>query len=131
VDPEAALRAAVHEARRLAERVAVLESHLDRIGQEVGAAGLMTIVPALPKPSTVPGLAELSPRQVEVVTRLLRGERVLTIARGMFLSPSTIRNHLSSIYRKVGVASQADLLDLLHSGREEDGSAQPLDDPAV
>ena len=101
------------EERRLAERVAGLERHLDRIGQEVGAAGLMTIVSALPQPSTVPGLAELSARQVEVVTRLLRGQRVLTIARGMFLSPSTVRNHLSTIYRKVGVSSQAELLDLL------------------
>jgi DNA-binding NarL/FixJ family response regulator len=119
------------EARRLAERVAALERHLDRIGQEVGAARNMTIVSALPRPSTVPGLAELSTRQVEVVTRLLRGQRVLTIAREMFLSPSTIRNHLSTIYRKVGVASQADLLDLLQRGREADGSAQPLDDPAM
>jgi DNA-binding NarL/FixJ family response regulator len=125
VDPGAALRAAVRETRRLAERVAALESHLERMGQEVGGAGLMTIVPALPKPSMVPGLAELSPRQVEVVMRLLRGERVLTIARGMFLSPSTIRNHLSTIYRKVGVASQADLLDLLHSARSSDACGFP------
>ena len=111
------------EERRLAARVAGLERHLDRIGQEVGAAGLMSVVSVLPQPSTVPGLAELSARQVEVVTRLLRGERVLTIARRMFLSPSTVRNHLSTIYRKVGVSSQAELLDLLQGARGTDGSA--------
>jgi DNA-binding CsgD family transcriptional regulator len=119
------------EERRLAARVAGLERHLDRIGQEVGAAGLMTVVSALPQPSTLPGLAELSARQVDVITRLLRGERVLTIARGMFLSPSTVRNHLSTIYRKVGVSSQAELLDLLQRARGANGPTQPLDGPAT
>jgi DNA-binding CsgD family transcriptional regulator len=110
------------EERRLAERVARLEHHLDRIGQEVGAAGLAAGVSAMPQSSAVPGLDELSARQLEVVTRLLRGERVLTIARGMFLSPSTVRNHLSTIYRKVGVSSQTQLLDLLHGARQPDSS---------
>jgi DNA-binding CsgD family transcriptional regulator len=129
--PEEILGEVRREERRLAARVAGLERHLDRIGQEVGAAGLMTIVSALPSTSAVPGLAELSARQLEVVTRLLRGQRVLTIARGMFLSPSTVRNHLSTIYRKVGVSSQAELLDLLQRAREADGTAQPLDDAAT
>jgi len=31
----------------------------------------------------------------------------------MFLSPSTIRNHLAAIYRKFGVHSQAELLAAL------------------
>ena len=129
--PEEILGEVRREERRLAARVAGLERHLDRIGQEVGAAGLMTIVSALPSTSAVPGLAELSARQLEVVTRLLRGQRVLTIARGMFLSPSTVRNHLSTIYRKVGVSSQAELLDLLQRAREADGTAKPLDDAAI
>jgi DNA-binding CsgD family transcriptional regulator len=120
--PEQILLDVRREERRLAERVAGLERHLDRIGQEIGAAGLTTIVSALPQPSTVPGLAELTTRQVEVVTRLLRGQRVLTIAREMFLSPSTVRNHLSTIYRKVGVSSQAALLDLLQRARDGEGS---------
>jgi DNA-binding CsgD family transcriptional regulator len=126
--PEEILDEVRREERRLAARVAGLEGHLDRIGQEVGAAGLMTIVSALPPSSAVPGLAELSGRQIEVVTRLLRGQRVLTIARGMFLSPSTVRNHLSTIYRKVGVGSQAELLDLLQRARDADGSTQARDD---
>jgi DNA-binding CsgD family transcriptional regulator len=128
--PEEILKEVRREERRLAARVAGLERHLDRIGQEVGAAGLMTMVAALPPPSAVRGLAELSARQMEVVTRLLRGQRVLTIARGMFLSPSTVRNHLSTIYRKVGVGSQAELLDLLHRAQEGDSTRSP-DDSAV
>jgi DNA-binding CsgD family transcriptional regulator len=129
--PEDILVDVRREERRLAARVAGLEGHLDRIGQEVGAAGIMTIVSVLPPLSAVPGLEELTARQVEVVTRLLRGQRVLTIARGMFLSPSTVRNHLSTIYRKVGVRSQGELLDLLHRAREADASTQPVDETAL
>ena len=55
---------------------------------------------------------DLSPRQWEVVGRLLRGERVPTIAAEMHLSRSTIRNHLSAVFAKVGVHSQAELLAL-------------------
>jgi DNA-binding CsgD family transcriptional regulator len=118
------------EERMLAERVARLERHLDRIGQEVQSAGRIPIVSAMPQPSAVPGLTDLSARQWEVVTRLLRGERVPTIARGMFLSPSTVRNHLSTIYRKVGVSSQTQLLELLHGGLGDDGP-MPSSDGAV
>jgi DNA-binding CsgD family transcriptional regulator len=31
----------------------------------------------------------------------------------MFLSPSTVRNHLSSVFRKLGVGSQQELISLL------------------
>jgi DNA-binding CsgD family transcriptional regulator len=33
----------------------------------------------------------------------------------MYLSPSTVRNHLSTIFRKLGVHSQAELIDRLYS----------------
>jgi DNA-binding CsgD family transcriptional regulator/PAS domain-containing protein len=52
----------------------------------------------------------LSTRQCEILTRLLRGERVQDIANSLYLSPSTVRNHLTVIYRKFGVHSQAELL---------------------
>jgi DNA-binding CsgD family transcriptional regulator len=51
-----------------------------------------------------------STRQSEILTRLLRGERVQDIAHALYLSPSTVRNHLTAIYRKFGVHSQAELL---------------------
>jgi DNA-binding NarL/FixJ family response regulator len=61
----------------------------------------------------VPALSELSRRQWDVVSRLARGERVSTIATELYLSQSTVRNHLSAIFRKVGVHSQRELLALL------------------
>ncbi len=54
---------------------------------------------------------ELSNREREVARALLSGYRVTTIARRLFLSPSTVRNHLSSMFHKVGVESQAELIE--------------------
>lgn len=95
------------------ERVIELEQHLRRIAREVAATGVVPDLGGLPDPGSVPGLEDLTPRQREVVNRLLRGERVPQIAKAMYLSPSTIRNHLTNLFRKVGVHSQSEFLELL------------------
>jgi DNA-binding CsgD family transcriptional regulator len=96
------------------DRASELERRLRRIADEIEAAGLFRTAARLPDPARVPGLEALSSRQWEIVTRLLRGERVPRIARAMYLSPSTVRNHLSTIFRKLGVHSQAELIDRLY-----------------
>ena len=101
-------------------RVGELERHLWRIALEVQAAGVVDGLQRLPDASQVPGLADLSSRQWDIVTRLLNGERVPDIARATFVSQSTVRNQLGTIYRKVGVHSQAELLALL---RGEEGQS--------
>lgn len=58
-------------------------------------------------------LSELTMRQREVVERILDGHRVDAIARDLAVSPSTVRNHLSAIFEKFGVASQSELVELL------------------
>jgi DNA-binding CsgD family transcriptional regulator len=100
-------------------RVADLEHHLLQIARELEAAGTIASGGSATSPTAVPGLEHLSARQFEVLTRLLRGERVPTISRRMYLSASTIRNHLTAIYRKVGVRSQAELIELMHSAQQE------------
>lgn len=94
-------------------RIADLELRLRRIGAEVRAAGLLDVVESLPATNDHPALAELTSRQWEILTRLLHGERVAAIASGLYLSPSTVRAHLAAIFRKFGVHSQPELLDLL------------------
>jgi DNA-binding CsgD family transcriptional regulator/PAS domain-containing protein len=90
-----------------------LETHLLRIAQELRAAGLMPGVEQLPALAEAPKLGELTSRELAVLTRLLDGQRVPAIAAELFLSPSTVRNHLSSIYAKLGVRGQVDLIRLL------------------
>ena len=66
---------------------------------------------------SLPGLERLSRREIEVVRMLLLGDRVPVIARQLFISQSTVRNHLSSVFRKLRVSSQQELIVLL---RERD-----------
>jgi DNA-binding CsgD family transcriptional regulator len=65
-----------------------------------------------------PGLGRLSGRELEIVMRLMSGDRVPAIAESLFLSPSTVRNHLSAVFRKLRVGSQQELIHLL---RRTDG----------
>ncbi|MEY2450679.1 MAG: hypothetical protein QOD92_253 [Acidimicrobiaceae bacterium] len=95
------------------KRVTELEHHLQRIAVEVQAADVLKVLGPSADATRVPALSTLSGRQWEVISRLARGERVSMIASEMYLSQSTVRNHLSAIFRKVGVHSQRELLALL------------------
>jgi DNA-binding CsgD family transcriptional regulator/PAS domain-containing protein len=97
------------------DRIAELEGRLLRIAEEVRAASVLRAAEPPPAPAEV-RLGDLSRRQWEIVSRLLEGQRVDTIARELYLSPSTVRNHLSAIFRRFGVHSQRDLCDLLRAG---------------
>jgi DNA-binding CsgD family transcriptional regulator len=48
---------------------------------------------------------------------------VPSIAESLFLSPSTVRNHLSAVFRKLRVGSQQELIHLLR--RTDGASTQP------
>ena len=55
----------------------------------------------------------LSERQWEILSRLAQGYRVPQIARDLYLSQSTVRNHLVMMFRKLGVSSQVELMEVL------------------
>jgi DNA-binding CsgD family transcriptional regulator/PAS domain-containing protein len=97
------------------DRARDLEVRLRRIGAEVRAAGVLDVLAAgeLDIAQKFPELSEMSTRQWDILSRLRRGDRVATIAKELYVSPSTVRNHLSGIFRKFGVHSQAELLALL------------------
>ena len=77
----------------------------------------------------VPGLTRLSAREVEIVRRLLNGDRVPAIADGLFLSQSTVRNHLSTVFRKLGVRSQQELIYVLRDALSSFDAASATDPP--
>jgi DNA-binding CsgD family transcriptional regulator len=98
------------------ERVSRLEGHLWRIALEVQAAGIGDPATRPEAWWAIPEVAELTERQAEILRRVMRGERIGAMARELNVTESTIRNHLSGVYRRFGVNSQAALLSrLLHA----------------
>jgi two-component system response regulator DesR len=53
------------------------------------------------------GEARLTAREREVVSHISRGETNAEIAKVLFLSPHTVKEHTSAIYRKLGVRNRA------------------------
>jgi PAS domain S-box-containing protein len=90
----------------------------DRQHEPQGVEGVTHSSTATPRqfsvssPAGLPGAAALTTRELEVVVRLVSGDRVLAIAERMFISRSTVRNHLLSVFRKLRVHSQQELVDL-------------------
>ncbi|MBV9098608.1 MAG: PAS domain S-box protein [Frankiaceae bacterium] len=58
------------------------------------------------------GLQRLTTRELDIVARLLHGDRVPAIAKAVYLSQGTVRNHLSNVFQKLGVGSQQELIEL-------------------
>jgi DNA-binding CsgD family transcriptional regulator len=90
------------------DRMARLEAQLLQLAADM-RAGALTV----PVGTTYVDINGLSERQTDVIRRFAQGQRVPSIARDLFLSPSTVRNHLSAIYRKLGVSSQFELMEKL------------------
>jgi len=56
----------------------------------------------------------LSARECEVADLMRHGNTVATIARRLYISENTVRGHTKSIYRKLGIHSKQELIDLLN-----------------
>ena len=96
---------------RTPDRVQELELRLRQIGAELRAAGVLDSMEVAPAPDDYPQMGQLTSRQWEILSRLLQGERVSTIAKALFVSQSTVRNHLSTIFQKFDVHNQAELIE--------------------
>lgn len=107
-------------------REAELEGHLWRIAAELEASGILQHAGKVPQLALgrVAEAASLTPRQWEILRRLMAGERVPTTARELVISQSTVRNHLSAIFDRFGVHSQPELLERL-SGSAAPGPSDP------
>jgi DNA-binding NarL/FixJ family response regulator len=91
-----------------------LETTWRRIGVELERLGISTgMLPARIQPSACPGLSSLSRREWEILNLFMEGSRVPNIAGTLCISPHTVRNHLQSVYRKLEVGSQAELIEKL------------------
>jgi DNA-binding NarL/FixJ family response regulator len=62
----------------------------------------------------LPCLRELTGRELEVLELLAQGHKTAEIASRLFVSHGTIRTHVASILRKVGVSDRAAAISLLN-----------------
>jgi DNA-binding CsgD family transcriptional regulator/PAS domain-containing protein len=99
--------------RGASSRAAELEQHMWRIALEVRAAGLTPALSDTFPLGPTKEFGEMTTRQREIVARLAAGKKVKEIARDMYLSPSTVRNHLTAVFRRFGVHSQLELISVL------------------
>jgi DNA-binding NarL/FixJ family response regulator len=100
------------------ERAERLTRALMNIAREVDWVGFgrrRVVAPVAPI-GLLPGAEQLSDRERAVATMLGQGESVAAIATRLYVSPSTVRNYLSSMYRKLGVRDLAALRELLARG---------------
>ena len=71
-------------------------------------AGLRVVDPALATDSLVSGESPLTTRETEVLKAARDGSSVAVIARKLFLSEGTVRNHLSAAIGKTGASNRAE-----------------------
>jgi DNA-binding CsgD family transcriptional regulator len=90
---------------------------LRRIARELEQLGMSAGLLSVPlSPDMHPQLRTLSSREWEVLRPLMEGRRVQPIAQALCISPHTVRSHLQSIFQKIGVHSQAELIERLGCG---------------
>lgn len=64
-----------------------------------------------PSAESLAELDVLSAREREIADLLLRGPRITQVAKRLGISEYTVRNHLKSVFRKLNVHSQAELME--------------------
>jgi two-component system response regulator DesR len=72
------------------------------------AAGLRVVDSALAAESLATGVSPLTPRETEVLTVAAAGGSNTDIARTLYLSEGTVRNHLSSAIGKTGARNRSE-----------------------
>ena len=96
-------------------RTAALEQAFAQIGDLVDSLRMRFGVgraEALVDDERLAALEQLSRREWEILRELNDNHRVPAIAGRLAISQHTVRNHLKAIYRKLGVSSQAELIEL-------------------
>jgi two-component system nitrate/nitrite response regulator NarL len=65
-------------------------------------------------PSEKAGISSLTNRETQIISRICQGMRNKEIASKLYISDATVAHHLTSIYRKLGLADRTELLLYAH-----------------
>jgi DNA-binding CsgD family transcriptional regulator len=95
------------------DRAVAVEIAVNRFIDDLAWAGVETTRLSAKAVGSVPTGELLTPREREILELLSTGLRVPSIATRLFLSQSTVRNHLSTAFKKMGVTSQAEFFELV------------------
>lgn len=119
---DAQLRASVRmaEARGAREATAGAAGQVDdAIRRLTSALSELRVIGHAPPPvPNDPAFDTISHREWEVIRAIVRLHSVADVAKALFISPHTVRNHLKSIYGKLDVDSKLALVQRV-SGRPE------------
>ncbi len=74
-------------------------------------------------------LSSLSAREREIARLYAAGRSSREIAEELFISPTTVRNHVATIYRKLGIGNKTQLVNLIGIGDQAGSGA--LGDPVI
>ncbi len=78
---------------------------------------LSTLVQRKPTelPAAKAGISSLTGRENQIISRICQGMRNKEIASKLYISDATVAHHLTSIYRKLGLADRTELLLYAHN----------------
>jgi DNA-binding NarL/FixJ family response regulator len=99
-------------------------------GAYVTASLAERVVQQLNGVAQAPGHAHLSDRELEVLRRIVAGQRLTDIAEDLHLSVKTVSTHKSRIQEKLQLPSMAALIRYGLEHRLGDGEAEMADSPA-
>jgi two-component system, NarL family, response regulator DesR len=78
-------------------------------------AGERVVDPSLALAALSEGASPLTPRETDVLAASRGHGTIAEIAKGLHLSPGTVRNHLSAAIQKLGARTRAEALDVAES----------------
>jgi DNA-binding CsgD family transcriptional regulator/tetratricopeptide (TPR) repeat protein len=84
----------------------------EMVAEGVLDGSILEQIPATKTPRTASPFATLTPREHETLLYAVSGVAVAQIADLMFVSANTVKSHLRIVYRKVGVKTRDELIDL-------------------
>lgn len=126
------LGAALRRADRRAEAREYLRQALElaQSGQSPAIAeraqSELTATGARPRRVALSGLESLTPSERKVAAMAAKEMTNRDIAQALFVTPKTVEVHLSSVYRKLGIASRAQLAEVLRAADAAEAKAPAL-----
>lgn len=94
--------------------IALMSIYLHRSNRyEDSEDQIEALEPGAPSRSLIAKTCNLSIREEEIVSFVLRGHTVSSISRALGISENTVRAHMKHIYEKTGVHKKQELIDYI------------------